>query len=150
MESNACSKKGTINKNGVINNRRSWTVVEEQTLILGLKDIVSRGWKCENGFKTGFLGTLEQYMVQKFPGTDLKATPHIHSKIHVWKKHYASLSTMLSKSGFGWNETNNTIEVIDEQVWQEYVKTDANARSMRYKSWPFYKDWTTGKRNYPL
>ncbi|XP_012827297.1 PREDICTED: uncharacterized protein LOC105948624 [Erythranthe guttata] len=59
MESNAGSKKCTINKNGVINNRRSWTVLEEQTLILGLKDIVSRGWKCENSFKTGFLGTLE-------------------------------------------------------------------------------------------
>ncbi|XP_012836526.1 PREDICTED: uncharacterized protein LOC105957141 [Erythranthe guttata] len=142
MESTGALKKCTSSKNCVSNSRRCWTVLEEQTLILGLKDIVSRGWKCENGFKTGYLGTLEQYMVQKFPGTDLKASPHIHSKIHVWKKHYGALSTMLSRSGFGWNDSNNTIDVVDDQVWQDYIKTDVNARSMRYKSWPFYKDWS--------
>lgn len=50
----------------------------------------------------------------KFPGADLKATPHINSKIHVWKWQFGCLHSMLSKSGFGWNEKTCTIEVDNE------------------------------------
>lgn len=41
---------------------RSWTIREEQALVSALKDIVARGWKCNNGFKTRYLGLLEQAM----------------------------------------------------------------------------------------
>ncbi|XP_012835755.1 PREDICTED: uncharacterized protein LOC105956449 [Erythranthe guttata] len=81
-------------------------------------------------------------MALKFPGTDIKADPMILSKLHVWKKQYGSLSQMLSTSGFCSNESANTIDVIDDQVWNDYVKFDSNARLMRYKSWPYFKDWT--------
>lgn len=100
---------------------RTWLPVEEQTLINHLKDMVSQGWKCDNGFKMGYLATLEKAMAQSFPGCDLKGEPHIHSKIHVWKKQYGSLSTMLSRSGFGWNEISCTIEV-DDEVWAAYIQ----------------------------
>ncbi|KAH6826891.1 hypothetical protein C2S53_016611 [Perilla frutescens var. hirtella] len=68
------------------------------------------GWKRTVGaenksektwFRTGYLGLLEQHMLQAIPGNDLKAEPHIISKIH----------------------------------------TDNNARTIRSKSWPLYKDW---------
>ncbi|KAH6821233.1 hypothetical protein C2S53_008053 [Perilla frutescens var. hirtella] len=121
--------------------RRIWTLREEQELIVALKEAVARGWKCDNGFRTGYLGLLEQHMLQAIPGNDLKAEPHIISKIHVWKKNYGSLSTMLSRSGFGWNESTHTIEVDSDEIWSNYIKTDNNARTMRSKSWPFYKDW---------
>ncbi|KAH6801342.1 hypothetical protein C2S52_001806 [Perilla frutescens var. hirtella] len=121
--------------------RRCWSSLEEQQLIVALKEVVTRGWKCENGFKIGYLGVLEQLMLQALPGTDLKAEPHINSKIHVWRKNYASLSTMVSRSGFDWNDSTHTIEVDNDQIWENYVKTDSNARTMRYKPWPFYKDW---------
>ncbi|XP_012853728.1 PREDICTED: uncharacterized protein LOC105973256 [Erythranthe guttata] len=81
-------------------------------------------------------------MALKFPGTDIKADPMILSKLHVWKKQYGSLSQMLSTSGFCSNESANTIDVIDDQVWNNYVKFDSNARLMRYKSWLYFKDWT--------
>lgn len=48
---------------------------------------------------------------EKFLGTDLEVTPHINSKIHVWKRQFGCLQSMLSKSGFGWNEKICTIEV---------------------------------------
>lgn len=95
---------------------------EEQQLLLGLKKAVSKGWKFENGFKTGYLGVLEQHVAQHFPNTDIKADPHIASKIHVWKKNYGTLATMLTRSGFGWNDTTHIIEVVDDQVWADYVK----------------------------
>ncbi|GFP96385.1 RNA polymerase ii subunit 5-mediating protein homolog [Phtheirospermum japonicum] len=61
-------------------------------------------------------------MSQKFPGTDIRAEPHINSKIHVWKKHYGSLTMMLGRSEFSWNETSNTIGVKDDAHWNQFVK----------------------------
>ncbi|KAL8538129.1 hypothetical protein ACS0TY_000187 [Phlomoides rotata] len=56
-------------------------------------------------------------------GTDIVANPHINSKIHVWKKEYGALSDLLSKSGIGWNSTTNTIDVLDETVWDAQKKS---------------------------
>ncbi|KAG8384008.1 hypothetical protein BUALT_Bualt04G0073400 [Buddleja alternifolia] len=111
-----------------------------EVLISALKDIIAQGWKADNGFKTGYLQELEHYMVRAFPSTDLRALPHINSRIHVWKKNYGNLSSMLSKSGIGWNDTTKMVEANDD-AWDGYVKTDSNARLMRYKSWPLYDDW---------
>lgn len=122
MEIYSTSQKSVTAKSRSQPSRRTWTIEEEQQLILGLKEAVSRGWKSENGFKTGYLGVLEQHMAQYFPNADIKADPHIASKIHVWKKNYGTLATMLSRSGFGWNDTAHIIEVADDQVWAEYVK----------------------------
>ncbi|KAH6824033.1 hypothetical protein C2S53_000099 [Perilla frutescens var. hirtella] len=91
--------------------------------------------------KARYLGVLEQLMLQALPGTDLKVEPHINSKIYVWRKNYASLSTIVSRSGFGWNDNTHTIKVDNDQIWENYVKTDSNARTMHYKPWPLYKDW---------
>ncbi|KAG8373656.1 hypothetical protein BUALT_Bualt11G0046900 [Buddleja alternifolia] len=48
---------------------------------------------------------------------------------------------MLSRSGFGFNSTTNMITVNSQEVWDNYIKTDSNARTMRFKSWPLYDDW---------
>lgn len=102
--------------------RRTWTQMEEDTLIQCLTDIVNDGWKADNGFKTGFLRELEKNMRKILVGTDIVATPHIHSKIHVWKKDFSTLYTLLSKSGIGWNSSTNTIDVYDEAVWEKEKK----------------------------
>ncbi|KAL8463401.1 hypothetical protein ACS0TY_034164 [Phlomoides rotata] len=81
--------------------RRSWTRAEEDALIQCLTMIVNEGWKADNGFKAGFQRELEKGMKRLLPGTDICATPHINSKIHVWKKEYGTLSDLLSKSGIG-------------------------------------------------
>ncbi|KAK6120144.1 hypothetical protein DH2020_046050 [Rehmannia glutinosa] len=101
--------------------RRSWSRREEEALIVSLKEVIASGWKSENGFKIGYLQALEQEMQKIIPGTDLKGIPHINSKIHVWKKDYGSLVTMLSRSGIGWNVSTNTIEAPDD-AWAEYIK----------------------------
>ncbi|KAG8363740.1 hypothetical protein BUALT_Bualt19G0053700 [Buddleja alternifolia] len=48
---------------------------------------------------------------------------------------------MPKRSGFGWNSTSNTITVSRDEVWDNYVKSDVNARTMRHKSWPLFDDW---------
>ncbi|KAL8498905.1 hypothetical protein ACS0TY_022031 [Phlomoides rotata] len=69
-------------------------------------------------------------MQKMLPGCDILATPHINSKIHVWKKEYGALSDLLSKSGIGWNSTSNTLDITDESIW--------DAQKM---SWPYYDYW---------
>lgn len=118
------SQNSVQTKSRKVSARRSWTPGEEQCLINALKDIVAGGWKEDNGFKMGFLNALEQAMAKAFPEIDLKGEPHIHSKIHVWKKHYGLLSIMLARSRFGWNDSSKTIDVPDDQVWQQYVQVE--------------------------
>ncbi|KAL8507880.1 hypothetical protein ACS0TY_018433 [Phlomoides rotata] len=121
--------------------RRSWTRAEEDALVQCLLGIVNDGWKADNGFKAGFQRELEKGMRKLIPGTDILATPHINSKIHVWKKEYGTLSDLLGKSGIGWNSTSNTLDIIDETVWDTQRKADASVKSLRYKSFPYYDSW---------
>ncbi|XP_075486418.1 uncharacterized protein LOC142526029 [Primulina tabacum] len=79
-------------------------------------------------------------MRESILGNSLRGNPHINSKIHVWKKTYSALVTLLSKSGVGWNDSNNTTDVTDE-TWEAIMKTDPTLRSMRQKQWTHYNDW---------
>ncbi|KAL0461163.1 UNVERIFIED_CONTAM: hypothetical protein Slati_0003900 [Sesamum latifolium] len=47
---------------------------------------------------------------------------------------------MLTRSGFGWNATNNTLDAKDD-AFENYAKSDPFARSLRYKSFPLYDEW---------
>ncbi|XP_073033873.1 uncharacterized protein [Primulina eburnea] len=120
--------------------RQSWTAPEEHVLIVALKDIISKGYKTENGFRNGYLPLLESAMWNAFKDSDLRGHPHITSKIHVWKKHYGCLTSMLARSGMGWNDTENMIDATNE-AWDAILKVDNSVRVLRYKRWPHYKDW---------
>ncbi|KAL8487697.1 hypothetical protein ACS0TY_024139 [Phlomoides rotata] len=121
--------------------RRSWSKFEEDALIHCLTDVVNEGWKADNGFRAGFQRELEKGMRKKLPGTDILATPHINSKIHVWKKEYGALSDLLSKSGIGWNSTTSMIEIEDESVLESCKRADPHVKGVRYKMWPYYAQW---------
>ncbi|KAH6799932.1 hypothetical protein C2S52_000396 [Perilla frutescens var. hirtella] len=115
MEGANSSKVST--KNLKTDNRRHiWTFQEEEALINALKDLIVSGWKCENGFRTGYLLCLEKELAKAFPGTDLRAEPHVNSKIHVWKKCYSSLYSMLGRSDFGWNDETKMFTVESERA----------------------------------
>ncbi|KAL8461002.1 hypothetical protein ACS0TY_032476 [Phlomoides rotata] len=121
--------------------RRSWSKIEEDALMVSLNNAVLEGWKSDNGFKAGFQRELEKGMKKIIPCTDLVATPHINSKIHVWKKEYGALSDLLSKSGIGWNSTTSMLEIEDEGVWESCIRADPQVKGIRFKSWPFYSKW---------
>lgn len=140
MEGANSSKVSTKNTK-TDNRRRIWSFQEEEALINALKDLIASRWKCENGFRTGYLLCLEKELVKAFPGTDLRAEPHVNSKMHVWKKCYSCLYFMLGRRGFGWNDETKMFTVETESIWKDHIKIDPLARTMRYKSWPHYHHW---------
>ncbi|KAL2251818.1 UNVERIFIED_CONTAM: hypothetical protein Sindi_2304100 [Sesamum indicum] len=106
--------------------RRMWTILEEECLVTVLRNLVVIGWKCDNGFRTGYLAQLESYIAKHFPQANIKAEPHITSKLH---------------SGFGWDESRNIVTVEEDAVWDDYVKLDPFAKGMRQRAWPFFSAW---------
>ncbi|XP_073120029.1 uncharacterized protein [Henckelia pumila] len=120
--------------------RRSWSEREEEVLIHALKDVISKGWKSDNGFRSGYLSLLETTLQTEIRGCNLRAIPHINSKIHVWKKTYSTLVTILTRSGVGWNDAEHTIDATDE-TWEDIIKGDQSLRTMRHKQWIHFHDW---------
>ncbi|KZV42608.1 hypothetical protein F511_19946 [Dorcoceras hygrometricum] len=140
MESGETCGSAVCRTKKVDKTRSTWTPREEDVLITSLKDVITKGWKSENGFKAGYVTLLDSAMHAALPGTDLRGNPHINSKVHVWKKTYGTLVTLLGKSGVGWNDTDNTVEETDE-TWDTIIKADPTFRSIRHKKWTYYPDW---------
>lgn len=107
---------------GTCNVRRSWTIQEEKILVHLLKELVARGYKCDNGFKSGYITILENMLMAALPGTNIRGEPNIVSKIHVWKKQYASLKEMLiNGSGNGFQNDTYMVEATEEK-WAAQIK----------------------------
>ncbi|KAL8543524.1 hypothetical protein ACS0TY_004173 [Phlomoides rotata] len=99
-----------------------------------MKGLMPKGWKTKNGFKSGYLLKLETGMMNKLSGMDIRAKPHITSRITIWKKIHGSLQTMLKgNSGIGFNPTTGLLDFHDE-CWDRIVKVDPNATNMRFKA----------------
>ncbi|KAG6419068.1 hypothetical protein SASPL_121277 [Salvia splendens] len=47
--------------------RRSWSDREEAVLMAALKDLVTLGWKSDNGFRGGYLTKVEEWLHKEFP-----------------------------------------------------------------------------------
>lgn len=120
MENGATSQNCAGKGKKTDKTRRGWSEREEEVLIQALKEAITEGWKSCNGFRAGYLGFLERRMKAAFPETNLRGNPHINSKVHVWKKMYGNLVTILSKSGVGWNDTEKTIEASNE-TWDALI-----------------------------
>ncbi|KAL1558606.1 hypothetical protein AAHA92_09050 [Salvia divinorum] len=121
--------------------RRSWSDKEEETLIMSMKELVANGWKSDNGFRVGYLKRIEEDLKRQNPNTDLKVHPHIWSKITTWKKNYVLLSSILNRSGVGFNERGDYKIECDEDQWAQIIKADGSAKYMRGKSWPHFDAW---------
>ncbi|KAG8387961.1 hypothetical protein BUALT_Bualt02G0075600 [Buddleja alternifolia] len=135
--SNASSYQGKK----MVSCRRMWTKPEEDVLVQSLKEIISTGWKADNCFRVGYLDILQDKIMRAFPRTDLRANPHISSKMHSWKKQYNSLYTIFGGTGVGWNPTSKMIDTVDDAAWETACKNEPNAHTMRHKSWPYYDSW---------
>ena len=114
-------------KNGKADrSRRVWSVREEEILMATLKELAAKGWKSDNGFRSGYLVRAREAIQKEFPKTDILPHPHIYSKISVWKKHYGSLKMMLNHSGIGFNSDGNYKIECDDESWAQFVKVCHN------------------------
>ena len=64
-------------------NKRKWKEEEDDALIEVLKDLTNSGTSCKanNGFKLGLLNTVVEKLKAKLPESNLKAHPHVHSRL---------------------------------------------------------------------
>ncbi|XP_042000290.1 uncharacterized protein LOC121749738 isoform X1 [Salvia splendens] len=121
--------------------RRCWSPCEDAILMTTLKELVATGWKSDNGFRSRYLTRCLEALKREFPKTDIRAHPHIYSKITTWKRNYYSLMTILDRSGVGFNPHGDYKIDIDDEQWSQVVQKDVNAKYMRNKSWPMLDDW---------
>ncbi|KAF7141408.1 hypothetical protein RHSIM_Rhsim06G0087000 [Rhododendron simsii] len=63
--------------------RRSWNQREEDALHNAMKEMVVKGERIENSFKSGDLRKVEGMLLVALPGTSIHASPHISSKLKV-------------------------------------------------------------------
>ncbi|KAK9274486.1 hypothetical protein L1049_021734 [Liquidambar formosana] len=95
-------------------------------------------WKCDTGFKSGYLVKLEHMLEAKTPGCGLKASPHIESRVKTLKKQAIAIAEMFSVgSGFSWNDVDKMV-VAEKDVFDLWVKSHPTARGLRNKPFPHY------------
>ncbi|KAL8519950.1 hypothetical protein ACS0TY_010762 [Phlomoides rotata] len=104
-------------KRGGSTTRKVWTFPEKCELMHGLKDLVVKGNKCDNGFRSGYLLILENWLTAKFLGTDLKGI-----------------------YGVGLNSTTYHVDALPE-VWDAQIRVDPFTKSLKKKAFPFYALW---------
>ncbi|KAF5956592.1 hypothetical protein HYC85_003817 [Camellia sinensis] len=80
--------------------RRFWNHCKELFLITTMKD-----------FRADFYNECEKKILSALPRTNLQATPHIDSKIKLWRKQYNILQDMLKISSFSWDDEQKILLV---------------------------------------
>ncbi|KAK9279734.1 hypothetical protein L1049_013416 [Liquidambar formosana] len=95
----------------VVRLKHQWTPLEDETLVQGLYELYTMGtWKCDTGFKSGYLLQLEKMLAQTLPGSGLKACPHIESRVKTSKRQTMAIADMFTiGSGFSWNEEDTMV-----------------------------------------
>uniref|UniRef100_A0A0E0AJW9 Uncharacterized protein n=1 Tax=Oryza glumipatula TaxID=40148 RepID=A0A0E0AJW9_9ORYZ len=102
--------------------KRTWTAEEEKLLIDILYDMNDSSWKVDTGHKSGYLTFIEKEMAKVLPRADLKADPHIKSKVKILKKQLSYiLEIQQNGSGFGWDDENKMV-TRDRDIYMGWAK----------------------------
>ncbi|KAL2929993.1 KaiC-like protein 2 [Bienertia sinuspersici] len=84
------------------------------------------GWKVDTGHKSGYLTYIMKEMAKKLPKCNLKADPHIKSKVKVMKKQLTYiLEIQQNRSGFGWDDEQKMV-IGDKEIFLGWEKIYAN------------------------
>ena len=80
--------------------------------------------KVDNRFKQRFLNTIAEKLKTELPKLNLKAQPHVHSRLRHFKGIYNVVIYMVvgsCTSGFGCDPETKLV-VAEKEVWKAYVK----------------------------
>ncbi|KAM0869748.1 hypothetical protein ACQ4PT_040477 [Festuca glaucescens] len=90
-------------------------------------------WKVDTGHKSGYLTYIEKEMAKVLPHADLKADPHIKSKVKILKKQLSYvLEIMQNGSGFGWDDEMKMV-VGDRDTYMGWAKSREGAGPLYMK-----------------
>lgn len=99
--------------------RRKWISFEEESLLDAIDSVLASEQRCDT---RSTLLKIEHALNDLCPNSNLKANPHIESKLKKLKKDYSIIYDMINKSGFAWNDIKKCVEVDSNEVWDQYVQ----------------------------
>nr|XP_043607230.1 uncharacterized protein LOC122579181 [Erigeron canadensis] len=118
-----------------------WTKIEDEALISALTELCQSGWKRDNNsFRSGYTSVLEKELKSKLPGCNLKASPHIESRIKTLKKHCEAITNMKDAFGIEWRSTDCMLICYDDDIWEDWIKDHSDAKGLRNKPFPYYEE----------
>lgn len=97
-----------------------WNINMEYALADVLREQRNMGNKGDSGWRSVVFTTAAETLSSKF-NTAISAN-NVKNKIKVWKRTYAVVSDILSRSDFHWNDGRCMIQVDDEHAWNEYAR----------------------------
>ncbi|KAI8555558.1 hypothetical protein RHMOL_Rhmol05G0181200 [Rhododendron molle] len=121
--------------------RRVWTEVEEQMLLTNVTNLVDEGiWEGNgNGWHPDYLAVLQNQMQASLPEAGIEQH-HIATKMKAWKREYSCVANMIHSTGFGWNANENRF-VVEDEVWNDYVRDHPSVTRYRDKQFPNFIQW---------
>ncbi|KAL8138339.1 hypothetical protein V2J09_004340 [Rumex salicifolius] len=102
-------------------NKRYWTPQEDEVLIQALLDVShNHKLKRENGFKSEYMNRMEEMLVEKILGCDLKVVPHIESRLKHWYESFCPMAEIY----FGFErDSEKKLLQVEKSVYEEWTKS---------------------------
>ncbi|XP_048234402.1 uncharacterized protein At2g29880 isoform X2 [Ricinus communis] len=116
--------------------KAEWTPTRDAYLVELFIEQHNCGRTAYNEFKNEVIKSVTRDFNKNF-GMNLEEN-QIKNRYNVMKKDYGVVKTLLSHSGFRWDETRQMV-VADDKVWDSYIAVRTEARPFRRKSFPLYK-----------
>ncbi|OVA18483.1 Myb/SANT-like domain [Macleaya cordata] len=115
--------------------KTNWTPPMDNYLIDIMIDHVHKGYKIGKTFhREAWMYMLELFNTKFGLQLDKEVLKNRYKKL---RTQYNAMSTLLSNSGFRWDETRQLV-TADDSVWDDYLKEHPEARSYRTKTVPNY------------
>ncbi|ONI13988.1 hypothetical protein PRUPE_4G256700 [Prunus persica] len=108
-----------------------WNIQMDRSLAEILREECQMVHKGDGGWKSVAYNTAAAILSAQY-NIEVSAD-NIKNRVKTWKRFYAVVSDILSQSGFSWDATKKMITIDEENVWNEYVKSQEDARTFRYK-----------------
>ncbi|KAJ6402955.1 hypothetical protein OIU84_014962 [Salix udensis] len=116
--------------------KAEWTPTRDAYLVELFIDQHNFGRTAYNEFKNEMIRSVTRDFNKKF-GMNLEES-QVKNRYNVMKKDYGVVKTLLTRAGFGWDESRQMV-VADDKVWDSYIAVKCEARPFRRKSFPLYK-----------